>query len=360
MKSKITTPYFLVIVLVLFSNFSLFSLPPSTTYVSTGTSGDWKSVGRWNIGSSPAFNQTTGSDIIIIDNSHKITLTDILSVKSGTRITITANDTLEINGNVTFANGSVVNVDANGVLIINGDLTNNNNSNTITINGKLVVNGNFSGGNGSEVIGTGAMDITGTVTTTGTGAIFGSSADCSSPGTCSSTFSSPLPVTLVKFDVTITEFGAKIEWITATETNNDFFTIEKSENAKFWTEVGKVDGAGNSNLNINYSFIDIDVKSGTTYYRVKQTDYNGEYSYSDIKAVNYKKTDVSVYPNPVKDVLNITTIQENLRVKVISTFGQIIYEGNSTTIDSSNWPKGFYSVNIIDDNEIIYSTKVIK
>lgn len=347
---------------LLFFLYSIISLglPPSTTYTSTGTSGDWKTGSKWSIGSSPAFNQTTGTDIIIIDNSHKITLTDVLSVKSGTTITITSNDTLEINGDVTFANGSVVNVNSNGVLIINGNLTNNNNSNTITINGTLAVNGNFSGGQGSEVIGTGSMAITGTVTTTGTGAIFGSTADCSTPGSCSSSFSSPLPIVLAKFDVSILESVVKIEWITSSEINNDYFTIEKSQNGEAWNEISTIDGAGNSNLNIKYSYIDNKIKTGTTYYRLKQTDFNGEFSYSKIKAVNYKKTDVSIFPNPIKDVLNISSTQENIQIKVISTTGQTIFEGSTKTINTSNWSKGLYTIFITDNGELINTSKVIK
>ena len=89
--------------------------PGPTVYNSQSTSGDWKTNAKWDQGSWPPNNQTDGNHEINITNDHKITLTDVLYVKSGTVLTITANDTLEVIGNVTFANGSEVNVEANGV-----------------------------------------------------------------------------------------------------------------------------------------------------------------------------------------------------------------------------------------------------
>lgn len=359
MKSNIFTS-FLFVALVLLSDISLYSLPPTITFFSTSTSGDWKNGTQWNIGSSPSFNQTNGNDEIIIDNNHKITLTDNLSVKSGTIITVTSNDTLQINGNVIFANGSIVNVDGNGVLIINGNLTNNNNSNTITINGMLILNGNFSGGNGSEVNGTGAMDISGTVTTSGSGAVFGSTVDCSFPGACSSSFSTPLPIVLTNFDVSIIESTVKIEWITSTETNNDFFTIEKSKDGINWGIVEKIKGAGNSYEELKYQTIDFSPIVGQSYYRLKQTDFNGEYSYSNLVNVFYNKEQVKFYPNPFTNSLSIKNNCNECLITIYSSLGQVIYSGNDNMINTENWPKGVYQVVINDNNSIVQNNTIIK
>lgn len=338
-----------------------YSLPPTTTYTSIGTSGDWKVTSKWDIGTSPSFNQTNGSDVIIIDNNHKITLTDVLSVKSGTVITITANDTLEINGNVTFANGSIINVDTNGVLIINGNITNNNNSNTITINGTIEINGNFDGGVGSEIVGSGDMSITGTVTTSGSGSVFGSTSNCSIPGSCSSTASSPLPINLISFDANLIKNDVWINWKTQTEINNDYFTIERSQDINSWESVKELPGAGNSSTNKSYATIDQNPLTGISYYRLKQTDFNGDYSYSDIRTVTLNsKSEINIYPNPVRDNLIISNLCNECLVNIYSATGQLVYSGNNNSINATDWNKGIYEVIIINGEGIIYLSRIVK
>ena len=80
-------------------------------------------------------------------------------------------------------------------------------------------------------------------------------------------------------------FNAKLEnntyvdltWSTASEINNDYFTIERSQNGVYFQEFDIVEGAGNSTHKINYSLIDRDPFDGISYYRLKQTDYDGKF-----------------------------------------------------------------------------------
>ena len=118
---------------------------------------------------------------------------------------------------------------------------------------------------------------------------------------CVSTPITIMPVELV--DVTaIQEDGkVKLSWITATENNNDFFTVEKSEDGKNFDELQIVDGHGNSTYTVQYSIFDENPTYGVNYYRLKQTDFNGTFVYS--KTVSVKNDiDMSgnfrVFPNP--------------------------------------------------------------
>jgi hypothetical protein len=339
------------------------SLSAQTIFNSTVSgSGIWKNNANWSQASFPPHNTTTNSHVININNNHTITLTDILSVKNGTIINVTDNDTLKIIGDVIFANGAVLNIDTLGVMIIVGNVTNNNNSNTITVNGILDIDGNFDGGNGSEIGGTGSMPISGDVTTSGSGSVFGSTVDCSSPTDCSSSFGTPLPIELISFNATINDSKVNINWQTASEINNDYFTIEKSADALNWKAFAEQSGAGNSNTTLYYSGIDFTPYQGISYYRLKQTDFNGAFEYSKIAVINIsKKSNITAYPNPVKEMLILTNIDVSNTVKVYASNGQLIYNGNSATINTSKWAKGLYQIIILDiDGQQLDKIKIVK
>lgn len=84
-----------------------------------------------------------------------------------------------------------------------------------------------------------------------------------------------LPVELLSFTLSCKDKQAEVKWSTATEVNNDFFTVERSADALNYVPLGTVTGAGNSSSVQNYSFMDTDPLSGTSFYRLKQTDFNG-------------------------------------------------------------------------------------
>jgi len=84
-----------------------------------------------------------------------------------------------------------------------------------------------------------------------------------------------LPIQLLSFESTCAETNIILQWTTATEINNDFFSLERSADAKNFTKIADIKGAGNSNDVLNYSFTDADPLNGTSYYRLVQNDYNG-------------------------------------------------------------------------------------
>ena len=115
-----------------------------------------------------------------------------------------------------------------------------------------------------------------------------------------------LPIKLGHFDATFNEKTKTVDlnWLTASEINNDFFTIEKSKDGQIFEVVGIVDGAGNSNTIRTYDTIDKNPYQGTSYYRLKQTDYDGQFAYSQLVAVNVIGAfeNVAIFPNPILGV----------------------------------------------------------
>ena len=96
-----------------------------------------------------------------------------------------------------------------------------------------------------------------------------------------------LPITLGSFTARLNESGfVDINWTTFSEVNNDFFTIEKSQDGYSFQEHKQVKGAGNSKVPINYSETDKIPFKGISYYRLKQTDFDGKYAYSPIIAID--------------------------------------------------------------------------
>lgn len=110
----------------------------------------------------------------------------------------------------------------------------------------------------------------------------------------------PLPVTLVDFNAKRVDKVIELDWATASEQNNSHFIIEKIVSNNQFTAIGKVDGAGNSLVLLNYQFTDQNPLYGYNYYRLRQVDFDGKYSLSPVVSVNYNfEKQLSVYPNPV-------------------------------------------------------------
>lgn len=166
--------------------------------------------------------------------------------------------------------------------------------------------------------------------------------------------SNPLPIELMSFDAEVCQNEVCLEWITGTEIDNDFFEIERSINGKEWDSLGKIEGAGNSTDLRAYNFVDDVPVKGISYYRLKQTDFDGAYSYSNIERIEWTLLmDFGFYPNPVKNQLIITgenVVMYNLRLHQID--GKMIpvipiNQGlNQLKINLENLPKGIYFVTL--------------
>lgn len=195
------------------------------------------------------------------------------------------------------------------------------------------------------------------------------------PGISYRTVSCPvtgLPVEFTHLTGVKTEDGILINWATATEKNNAYFTIEKSNDAATWVALDNINGAGNSEGATEYSYLDKNPANGINYYRVKQTDNDGKWAYSKIITVNYANNviETTVYPNPTTgSSVNLKVVaasQEPLQVEVFNTIGQKL-ESYSITIESglANYtialPESgnMFLVNVLQDNKVIGKHQVL-
>ena len=147
----------------------------------------------------------------------------------------------------------------------------------------------------------------------------------------------PLPVKLLYFNAKKDNRVGRLNWATAAEMNNDYFTVEKSLDGKIFKSIGKIIGAGNIQQIIKYSFTDSNLSQGMNYYRLKQTDYNGEFSYSQVEIIsnNSERTDnlkINLYPVPASAKINLdlngpSDIETPLRI--INVLGKTVLEKNT-------------------------------
>jgi hypothetical protein len=110
-----------------------------------------------------------------------------------------------------------------------------------------------------------------------------------------------LPVEWLDFQAILVNDGryTRCTWQTATELNNEYFTVERSLDGLVWESLGQVQGAGTTHDPQAYEWLDRHPYEGVSYYRIAQTDYNGAVDYSVIRSVERKKqTQFAVYPNP--------------------------------------------------------------
>lgn len=137
-----------------------------------------------------------------------------------------------------------------------------------------------------------------------------------------------LPIELLSFDAkNINNKHIQLDWSTGTESNNDYFSIERSKDARNWKQLSKVKGAHNSNTLLHYSTIDSNPLVGRSYYRLKQINLDGRFTYSQIRSVYITPSDeaVLIYPNPTNDIVFIEGDKEELsNMEVYNLLGQKI------------------------------------
>ncbi len=141
--------------------------------------------------------------------------------------------------------------------------------------------------------------------------------------------SSLLPIQLAYFRAKRKEGKVQLNWSTEVEINNAYFEIEYSTDGKDFKSIAYIEGAGTSTKALFYDFQHKAPVAGINYYRLKQTDFDEAYSYSDIVSVEINKetaSRVKVFPNPVVDRFSIThdSKEEIGQVELFSLLGQRI------------------------------------
>lgn len=174
----------------------------------------------------------------------------------------------------------------------------------------------------------------------------------------------PLPIELGEFTGKMAQNGTKLSWTTLSETNNDFFSLQRSANGIEFKEFVRVEGAGNSQHALHYSAIDHSPYQGSTYYRLQQTDFDGQSSYSEIIEVGTQllKEQVQIGPNPSDGLLNIQLIGAGERpysLSVRNINGSLVYQGHLSSgegslqqLDLRDLDSGIYFLQISAEQQV--------
>lgn len=311
--------------------FTLLLIFPALIYANESQqSGDWEDNNTW-VDDAPAY--TFGNNVnFIINENHLIETNEDIEIRFQNNATIDVYGTLIINGNIIIDNNLELNIFEDGNLVVNGTLDLKNNG-SLDINGELEAD-NIEGGNNNNLTGNGSVIV------------HNPDFDCTENfDNCEDSnvviVIDPLPISLLSFNLTNNDNRVVINWSTATELNNDYFTIEHSTDGQYWDIVSNVSGAGTSNQIRDYELTDENPENGINYYRLKQTDFDGRFEYFAPKVINL---------NNSKDdskILNITANQnfikvyfentsESARIMVVDIMGRIIYQKE---VAGSNQPQ---------------------
>ncbi|MDW7691430.1 T9SS type A sorting domain-containing protein [Flammeovirgaceae bacterium SG7u.111] len=354
--------------------------------------GDWNDCTTWNNGACSDILGDTYPDVndnVIIETGHTVTITqhngerprdygttsyvggDLAFLHSGNitingGLTTSTNVKLLLNGNVDVF-GSLATVGNTADLFVTGNLFVYSTASSFSVGDDFFISSSGSvnldiasssadditfDGTGAQLCGSGSLDLK---NATGSAdseikAIEGADPNtqvcdgfeitgCPSSGvtyTCKFTGSGIflLPVELLHFYAKKGKGKIDMEWMTASEINNAFFTVEKSLDGKSWKELGIVDGMGTSYEPTNYLFSDEDPNQGLNYYRLRQNDYDGTYAYSKVINVIYtgiviSNTSLLAYPNPSKGNLSLKVTgleSEDLSLSITDVTGKIVYQ----------------------------------
>lgn len=215
-------------------------------------------------------------------------------------------------------------------------------------------------------------DLNGITVSQATNGVSNSDAVIVVPGTTWCTYAA-LPIELISFTLKpLVDRKVELGWITSSEINNDYFTLERSLNGQQWEVIAQIAGAGNSTELLEYSFIDENPLFGVSYYRLKQTDYDGEKNYSQILSYtqeNDKLGIMELYPNPVENILTVIIQTQNEQGLVIieSINGKEVYAHkifgsgiHQVYFDMETFSNGMYFVKFSDSQSTSVMTIVKK
>ena len=319
------------------------------TYYYTLSDGNWDDPAIWVTPPGiPPKKIPANSDIEIVVN-HNITLNDVLEVAGNSTLRVCGN--LTINGDVIVAAKFDLIVCPGANFIVNGNMEIRPNGG-FEIAGLAVVTGEFyhPPNNPPLFVGNGVLYV-------GT--------KCEKYDDPENSYyhaqiicGDPLPIELLSFTATSKIYHILIEWTTGSEINNDYFSILRSQDLQNWETISTVWGSGNSSIPISYSFVDFYPLSGISYYKLKQTDFDGKFEEFQPVAVEWKVNGVKVYqygetitvfaPEHIGQNIWVTDVQGR------SLYREKIY-GDRTQL---NLRGNIFFITIFNNNNIINLTHV--
>lgn len=185
----------------------------------------------------------------------------------------------------------------------------------------------------------------------------------------------PLPVQFINISATKKGSGVTINWATASEVNNEYFEVEKSNDGGYsWNTINKTRGSINSNVTKNYAAYDATPAVGANYYRVRQVDRDGtsKYSATVVFKLTLEKTDVSVLANPFNTNITIDILSNRnqvMQTRLFDNTGKLVNSqrlniatgSTRKALETSALNRGMYILQVIDENgNTILSNKLIK
>ncbi|TAH40602.1 MAG: T9SS type A sorting domain-containing protein [Bacteroidetes bacterium] len=171
-----------------------------------------------------------------------------------------------------------------------------------------------------------------------------------------------LPIELIAFDANVDGKNVRLNWSTAAEINNDFFTLERSADGRNFEEIGKVRGSGNTTSQRDYSFVDESPLNGESFYRLRQTDYDGKFEVFDPKRISIKKevlddSKLSVWPNPFTDRFELELESEERGLLTISIIGM---DGRAIKSESIQMESPGIRWEFTDGNNLLTGTYILR
>ena len=156
----------------------------------------------------------------------------------------------------------------------------------------------------------------------------------------------------------------ELDWITSSETDNSHFVIERSQDGVEFIAIGKVNGAGTTYSKQEYLFVDRNPYPGLSYYRLRQVDHNGSFTYSDIRIIRLEndRPKSLVFPNPVQDELFIEMNEPVISISVYDNMGLKVWhakDADRVNYDVSNLSPGIYRL-VISTKKQVHFHSLIK
>lgn len=139
-----------------------------------------------------------------------------------------------------------------------------------------------------------------------------------------------LPVEFLYLEAEKIGSSVLLKWATAAELNNQAFIVERSADVNSWEAIGEVAGAGHSSSALIYTYADKNPSDGLNYYRIRQVDVDGAFSYSKIVTAQISSASISVVPNPFEESFTVLTgITGNLEVIIHDVLGKTVYRSSA-------------------------------
>lgn len=173
-----------------------------------------------------------------------------------------------------------------------------------------------------------------------------------------------LPIELKNFSVeTVNSRESLLKFSTATEHNNNYFAIEHSTDATRFEAIGQVTGAGNSTVQQDYTFTDEHPVKGLNFYRLKQVDFDGQFSYSPVVSVTFGQVGgIHLAPQPVLDQLHVgleQATEQDGQWQVYDFAGRLVQSGTlqseSTTFEvpTTTFTEGSYVLRVVSGQTVL-------